>query len=275
MSARKIQDHLPATSSNSDNRSNRPGLLVFEFSPPPSRFPFWSIRGSTRSARAFEPGLLLSHITYLDMLGSALFIIGQLPDRANGYLLNIVRHIVARDRHTAPAAHGQPAGSLARDIVAVANREPTSLGDVGLEMKRIARVFLDDEIINPAGQSHRLVVDGDKQTLRIQRASYLAITSQPGRTISARQAAGERPEILREGQLRQADFILNRESTGREGHLDRSIHPLVRNVVRVRPVSDAVAATSPSSNPQHRSGRTAYTQRPRLSRRAPRRSTDN
>ena len=74
---------------------------------------------------------LLAREANFDLLGPALFVVAQLPDRTNGDLVDVPRQIVAGDTDALPSPHGQPARPLARDVVVIADGEPPLAGDGG------------------------------------------------------------------------------------------------------------------------------------------------
>ena len=172
--------------------------------------------------------------TDLDLLGPALLLVAQLPDGTDFDPLDLGRQVVAGDDDSIPPAHGQAAGPLARNVIRVADRQPPLAGNPRLEMERVPGMFLDGQVETPDGQLNGLSIDRDQNALLVQGPGHLAIASQPLGTIRARQTADQGTEILGQGQLRQADLVIDLEAAGPDGDLDRSIDPLVGNIVGPR-----------------------------------------
>ena len=105
-------------------------------------------------------------------------------------------------------------------------------GDPGLEVERVAGMLLDRQAVAGRCQRDRRAVDRDQEPLGVQRARHLAVEGQPLRTLGPGPRADERAEVLRQRQLGQADLVVDLQPARRERDLDRSIHPLVGDVVR-------------------------------------------
>ena len=80
-------------------------------------------------------------------------------------------------------------------------------------------------------EEDRLAFDGNQHALRVQRTRLLAISGQPLLPIGTRQAADQSAQVLRQCELREADFVIDRDLSRREGDLDRAIDALIRDIV--------------------------------------------
>ena len=170
----------------------------------------------------------------LDLLGPSLLGVAQFPERADRHAIHLGRTVIPLDDHSVPAADGQPARPLARHEVPVLDRELSPSRDLRLEMKRVTRMVLDHEAVAVGSDSERRSVHRNQEPLGIQGAGHLAVAGQPLGPLGARLRADEGAEVLRQGQLGQADLIIDLQPAGGQRRLDRSIHPLIGDVMGVR-----------------------------------------
>ncbi len=173
------------------------------------RFGSWPRRRTLRSSES-----------HLDLFGAALLVVAQQKDGPNRNLADVGGQIVTADDNPILPPHCQPAGSLAALIVGVADREPALARNRRVKMKRVARMFLKRQIITVRDQRPGLSLHGDQHALGVERSGHLAISSQPGRPVGTRQRADQPAQVLREGELRETHFVVNREPSRRDGRLN-------------------------------------------------------
>ena len=166
--------------------------------------------------------------------GPALLVVAELPDGSNRDLVDIRRQIIGFNLDSVATADSQPAGPFTRGEIRVSNQKSPVIRYRRFEMKCVTRMLLDEEFVTTEREHRRLFVDRNKNPFGIQRTGHLGIAGQPFRAVGSRQRPDQRTQILRERQLRQADLIIDQDSTGRERNLDRPIDPLIGDVVRPR-----------------------------------------
>ena len=180
--------------------------------------------------------------------------------------------VVPLDRHALPAPDGEAAGPLARREVGVADRQPPARRQRDLVVEHVAWVLLDGQVEAPAAEVERSAVHRDEQPLGVQRAGLAPVAVEPVAAVGPGQVADQRPEVLRQRQLGQADLVVDRQSAGCEGRLDRAIDPGVGDVVRPgrraappedqeqlrREPADAVRPTRRGRRPLNRTSRAPW-----------------
>src|SRR5205823_2823602 len=141
-----------------------------------------------------------------DLSSPALLLVAELPEGTSGDLRDVRGKVVASD-HDPLTPDGEPAGPLARRKIGVVDGQPTRSRDLGREVERIARVFLDrqGEIVHLKGD--RLVRDRDEKPLGVERPRLSSVSREPVATIRPGERADERTELLGERQLGKADLI--------------------------------------------------------------------
>jgi hypothetical protein len=74
-------------------------------------------------------------------------------------------------------------------------------------------------------------VDRDQQSTGIQRSGLPTVAIEQVLSIRSRERAQEIPQVLRQGQLGQADLVVDAQPSGFDLDLDRSVDTLVWDVV--------------------------------------------